>query len=254
MVHWRGLHVGGGLAPVGTDGLLHWGLLLVVAVGLSHGLLLAVRRPVVGGAVVRLLLLLRAAVGIAAVAAAVGPLLQSPLLPALRRDVGLRPGRCGEADGLRLPPGPPRRLLRLLVGVLGDVEGLRVHRVVLLLLVVVHWLLLHLLRRLLLLLHPGGPGVVHHLLDLGLLLRQPRDVRLEVLQGVVHVLQVARVAVHVAAVGGRLPGRRRRRLVVAQPPVLHGGKVVGHVLQEWKESNQCDLISGQGVFLCKSTI
>ena len=102
------------------------------------------------------------------------------------------------------------------------------------------WLLLHLLR-----LHlSGGPGVVHHLLDLGLLLREPRDVRLEVLQGVVHVLQVARVAVHVAAaVGGRLPGG----LVVAQPPVLNGGKVVGHVLQWWKESNQ-------GVVLCKSTV
>ena len=72
-----------------------------------------------------------------------------------------------------------------------------------------------------------GRGVVHHLLDLRLLLRQPLDVGLQVLEGVVHVLEVARVAVHVAAVGGR------GGLVAAQPPALHRRQVVGDVLQKW---------------------
>ena len=136
---------------------MHWGLAAVSAVGLPHGRtgLLPVGGPVVGGAVVGpavrlLLLLLGAAVRVAV--PAVGPD-SSPLLPAPLRRVRLR-ARRREADGLRLPPGPPRRLLlRLLEGVLGDVEGLRVHRVVELLLLeeMMHWLLLHWL----LLLHPA---------------------------------------------------------------------------------------------------
>ena len=112
MVHWRGLHVGGGrrrLAPVGTEGLLHWGRLAVR----PSAAVLAVGGPVVGRAVVgpAAVLLVRVA---AAIAAAVGGP-DSPLLPALL-GVRLRAGRRGEADGLRLPPGPP---LRGLLGVLG---------------------------------------------------------------------------------------------------------------------------------------
>lgn len=76
----------------------------------------------------------------------------------------------GKVNGLRLAPGPP-----LLWRVVGDIERLRVHGVV--------------VRRsrwgLLLL------GRVHHLLDLGLLLGQALDVGVQVVQRVVHGVQVS---------------------------------------------------------------
>lgn len=141
----------------------------------------------------------------------------------------------GEVDRLRLAPGAPlrRRVVELVVSgvVRSDVEGLWVHRVGRESLLLLRQLLLWLLLRL----------SAHHLLYLRLLAGQPLDVRLQVVEGVVHGVQVLGVCVHVHVLHVRRAHRVRRATraarasalaVATQPASLHGGEVLVQVLAE----------------------
>ena len=95
-------------------------------------------------------------------------------------------------------------------------------------------------------------SAAHHLLYLGLLAGQALDVSLQVVEGVVHGVQVASVRVHVhvlhvrgphrvGSAGGPCSACNAGGAVSAQPAGLHGREVLVQILRrrKWETSARC---------------